>query len=128
MHARATCARDDGEQADTLKFRRGDQLVKDSGGGGGKKDKGGGLKMRHLRSGAVGAVAAAESLIECKVDLADVRLFYESRVLPDDRTLDELGVLHDDLVFVDIKRPLPFDPDPDPVVAKAEKAGKAKKK
>ncbi|KAJ1625177.1 hypothetical protein T492DRAFT_1147526 [Pavlovales sp. CCMP2436] len=112
-------------EADTLVFKRGHQLVKASGGGGGgKKDKGG-MVMTNLHTGTVGGVAAAESLVECRVELADVRVFYGGLPLAEESLVADLGVLHDDLVFVDIKRPFPFDRDPEPLPAKAEKKGKA---
>jgi hypothetical protein len=82
------------------------------------------MTMKNLHTGAVGGVAAAESLVECKVELADMRIFYRGLPMADETSLDEVGVLHDDLVFLDIKRPSPFDPDPEPPPAKAEKKGK----
>lgn len=115
-------------EADTLVFKRGDQLVKEPGGGGGKKGKGG-MKMRNLTAGGnVGMVAAPELLVECRVELADTRLFYRGLLPADEITLDELGMLNDDVLFLDIKRPPPFDVDPAPPPAKVEKKPKGKGK
>jgi hypothetical protein len=101
--------------------------VKEGGGGGGKKKEKGGMRMRNLHTGTVGMVGAPESLVECRVELVDLQLLYGGLAMADEQTLDEIGVLHDDLVFLDIKRPPPFDPDPVPPPAKPEK-GKGKGK
>lgn len=107
------------------------QLVKEGGGGGGKKAKGG-VRMHNLHNRTVGGVAAPEqSLVECRVELADTALFYAGQAMADEQTLSELNVLHDDLVFLDIKRPPPFDPQPTAAPAKADKKaanGKGPKK
>lgn len=90
--------------------------------------------MRNLRDGSVGNVTApADFLVELRVELADLRLFYAGMLMDDDMSMDEHQVVHDDMVFLDVKRPPPFDPEPPPVVPKGEKKkgggkGKGKKK